>query len=557
MKNKGEVMKKMKLSVKLIGGFLIVGFITLIVGFLGWKGVSQTDEALTEVAVVRLPSVLGLEMMNQAQTAIQRAERSLLIPEFFRDEKEKEHQYKRAEGAWKNAENGWKIYEPLPQTKEEEGIWNNFKPAWDEWKKDHNKVIELVKSGNRDEAFAYSNGKARESLRSAEKLLNDLIELNVRVADEFAKPAMAQADRSKFLSLVGMVLGTAIALVLGVFLSLSITRPIVRITEGLSEGAEQVAAASGQVSSASQQLAEGSSQQAAAIEETSSSLEEMSSMTRQNAQHATEANQLMSEAKQVINQATESMGQLKASMGEISRASEETSKIIKTIDEIAFQTNLLALNAAVEAARAGEAGAGFAVVADEVRNLAMRAAEAAKNTANLIEGTVKRVKEGSDIVGKTSTEFSQVASSAVKMGELVGEITAASQEQAQGIEQINKAVNEMDKVVQQTAANAEESASASEEMNAQAEQLKSYAEELVNLIGGSANASHKSLQQKSAGRRLHSRGVVPNRGKTLPHITKGRKKGNGKELVAYAQGRKDPHPERVIPLEEDGEFSDF
>ncbi len=178
------------------------------------------------------------------------------------------------------------------------------------------------------------------------------------------------------------------------------------------------------------------------------------------------------------------MKELTRSMTEITSASEETGKIIKTIDEIAFQTNLLALNAAVEAARAGEAGAGFAVVADEVRNLALRAAEAAKNTANLIEGTIKKIKNGSDIVGKSNEAFEKVAGGSKKVGELVGEIAAASQEQAQGIEQINKAIAEMDRAVQQNAASAEESASASEEMNAHAEQMQHFVLELVEVIGG-------------------------------------------------------------------------
>jgi methyl-accepting chemotaxis protein len=175
------------------------------------------------------------------------------------------------------------------------------------------------------------------------------------------------------------------------------------------------------------------------------------------------------------------MMDLTESMGQITRASAETQKIVKTIDEIAFQTNLLALNAAVEAARAGEAGAGFAVVADEVRNLAIRAAEAAKNTSALIEDTAKRVQDGSALVAKANTAFSEVAGSASKVGDIVGEIAAASTEQAQGVEQINNAVTEMDKVVQQKA---EESASASEEMNAQAEQMKHMVQGLVILIEG-------------------------------------------------------------------------
>lgn len=482
-------MKNMKLSVKLISGFAVVALITLIVGALGWRGVSRTDEALTEVANVRLPSVLGLEMMNEALTAIQRAERSLLIPELFSDEKEKEHQYKRIEEKFKAAEAGWKIYEPLPQTKEEEGIWNNFKPAWDAWKKDHQKTFELIKTGKRDEAFAFSNGNARKSFNLVQKLLDDLIELNVRVADEFTKPALAQAHKSKLISLAGMILGAIIALSLGVFFSISITRPIIRIMEGLSGGAGQVASASNQVSSASQQLAEGASQQAASLEETTSSLEEMSSMTRQNAEHSAQANSLMADTLGVIAQASESMTQLTVSMNEISRSSEETSKIIRTIDEIAFQTNLLALNAAVEAARAGEAGAGFAVVADEVRNLAMRAAEAAKNTASLIEESIKQIKEGHDLAQKTGSEFSEVASSSTKTGELVAEITSASREQAQGIEQVNRAIGEMDKVVQQNASNAEESAAAAEELNAQAETMKAFVEQLAAVIGGSGIGS--------------------------------------------------------------------
>ena len=273
-----------------------------------------------------------------------------------------------------------------------------------------------------------------------------------------------------------MIIGLIIALVIGViaafFIIRSITGPVNRIIAGLNEGSAQVASASGQVSSSSQSMAEGASQQAASIEETSSSMEEMSSMTKKNAENAGQADNLMKEANTVVAKANQSMGQLTQSMADISKASEETSKIIKTIDEIAFQTNLLALNAAVEAARAGEAGAGFAVVADEVRNLAMRASDAAKNTAALIEGTVKKVKDGSELVATTNSAFSQVAESSAKVGDIVSEIAEASKEQSSGIEQVNIAITEMDKVVQQNAANAEESASASEEMSAQAEQLK-------------------------------------------------------------------------------------
>ena len=323
----------------------------------------------------------------------------------------------------------------------------------------------------------------------AHEILSDTSETVKRGMDETGHGAKESAEalgRASTITIYGQFIALAAGLLLAYFLTRSITRPIFRIIAGLTDGSQEVSSAAGQVSSAAQSLAEGSSEQAASIEETSSSLEEMSSMTRRNADNAQQANSLTNEAKVLVQDANGSMSQLSQSMGEISQASEETSKIIKTIDEIAFQTNLLALNAAVEAARAGEAGAGFAVVADEVRSLAMRAADAAKNTANLIEGTMKKVKDGSDLVTRSNDAFQKVAVSAGKVADLVSEISAASNEQAKGIGQINVAVTELDKLTQQNAANAEESASAAEEMSAQAETMLSNVGELVSMVGSGA-----------------------------------------------------------------------
>lgn len=350
--------------------------------------------------------------------------------------------------------------------------------------------------GNRKSADIYATQTA-PMLSNVQELLGKL--RTIAQKNILTDEAMLNAARG---TKRNVAIVSVIALIAGIGLALLIARGIIKVlsnvTTNLDEGASQVASASGQISSTSQSLAEGASQQAASIEETSSSLEEMSSMTKQNVNNAANAENLGRETSIAVDQSLSSMKQLIESMEEISKASEETSKIVKTIDEIAFQTNLLALNAAVEAARAGEAGAGFAVVADEVRNLAMRAASAAKDTSELIEGTTDKVAQGVTLVEKTSTAFKQVEENIGKVAELIGEITAASKEQSDGIEQINTAVSEMDKITQQNAANAEESASSSEEMNAQASQMKVMVEGLMKLVGTTAHQKLTSYKKNDS-----------------------------------------------------------
>ncbi|MDR1921301.1 MAG: methyl-accepting chemotaxis protein [Candidatus Adiutrix sp.] len=293
------------------------------------------------------------------------------------------------------------------------------------------------------------------------------------------------------LSLIaGVAVALAVSLTIALALTRGITRPVNHLIESLSDGAHDVDRAAGQLSASSNTMAEGATENAASLEETSAALEELSSMTKRNAENAAEANTLMASAAQAVRMADESMEGVIRAMGEISVSGNEIGKIIKTIDEIAFQTNLLALNAAVEAARAGEAGSGFAVVADEVRNLAIRSAEAARNTADLIASTIENINSGSNMVNATAEGFQVVDSQSSKIAELLAAVAEASREQAQGIGQITTAMAEMDKVTQSNAASAEESASAAAQLSQQAGSLLEAVGALDLLVYGRKSAGH-------------------------------------------------------------------
>ncbi len=235
---------------------------------------------------------------------------------------------------------------------------------------------------------------------------------------------------------------------------------------------EQIASGSGQVSDSSQSLSQGATEQASSLEEISASLNQMSAQTATNAENASQANRLAAEAQSAAEKGSSQMQAMVGAMTEINEAGQNISKIIKTIDEIAFQTNLLALNAAVEAARAGQHGKGFAVVAEEVRNLAARSAKAAAETAELIEGSVDKTANGSAIANQTAGALQEIVGGIGKVTDLVGEIAAASTEQAQGVAQINQGVSQIDQVTQQNTASAEECAAAAEELSSQAEQMR-------------------------------------------------------------------------------------
>lgn len=310
-----------------------------------------------------------------------------------------------------------------------------------------------------------------------------LSEIFNRLLKADREAAADQVSTSRWIMLLLAALG-AVVTVVALWIVRGASMTLRQSATELLEGSRQVAAAAGQVASASQSLAQGTSEQAATLEETSSSTTEITAITRRNAENTRSVSGLMTETARRVEDANHNLGEMVQSMKEINTSSEKISKIIRVIDEIAFQTNILALNAAVEAARAGEAGMGFAVVADEVRNLAHRSAQAAKDTADLIEESIAKSNEGNKKLQLVAGSIQQVTGSATQVKVLVDEVDVGSQEQSRGIEQIAAAVTQMETVTQRSAASAEESAAASEELAAQAQALQDIVERMRQLVGG-------------------------------------------------------------------------
>ncbi len=311
-------------------------------------------------------------------------------------------------------------------------------------------------------------------------------EANGALALEISLEAVEEKISSNkwLLAIFFAVEGVIVLVMLYFMIARKITMDLREMASALLSGSDQVASASGDVSSASHSLAEGATEQASTLEQTSASLEQIASQTRSNADNASQANKLAMDTRKQAESGNETMTDMIGAMENINRSSSEIRKIMSVIEEIAFQTNLLALNAAVEAARAGEYGKGFAVVAEEVRNLAQRSATAAKDTSALIEEAVSRTAVGADLAARAGEALGGIVTSIRKITELVADIATASNEQAQGVEQVNSAVSQMDKVTQQNAAAAEQAASASEQLNSQATALEEMVGRLYAIIEG-------------------------------------------------------------------------
>ncbi len=357
---------------------------------------------------------------------------------------------------------------------------------------DENEVFAQASKGDVAGAESYAQQKLYPVVDAVSNASDQIFQKETADATAFSNKSDGVVNAARIFSIVMILLGLLVAgVVIWIVRGIN-TRLRGFITE-LSEGAGQVASAAGQISASSQTLAQGASEQAASLEETSASSEEINSMARKNAENSQDANALVTQSQQKFQETNHSLEAMVRAMSDIKDSSDKVSKIIKVIDEIAFQTNILALNAAVEAARAGEAGMGFAVVADEVRNLAQRSAQAAKDTASLIEESIAKSNDGRAKVDQVTVAIRAISEESVKVKTLVEEVSLGSQEQTRGIEQVAKALTQMEQVTQQSAANAEESAAAAEELTAQASTLMEVVHQLKTMVGGAeAVETHRS-----------------------------------------------------------------
>lgn len=489
---------KIGLSAKLISGFLAVALITLAVGAIGYRGLNAASASIRSLSEESIPSIINIEIMMVRLQAIKAGLRTLTSPYITDDDFKR--QFTNIEKARSDLRAAIAAYEPREKTAEEEGLYRKFLEKIQVVTKDDDVLLQTSRNmregGARPEAYAKTLTElaiSGDNRIRFDECAASLTELLAYVKDYYGttqtKRAIHDSDATIRLVLATIAIGFFAALALGILLSRSVTKPVIKIVDSLSSGADQIGSASSQLSVSAQEIASGATEQASGIEETTSSMEELASMVKQNVENAKEASVLATKTSEVATQGTAHMDRMLVAMADIAKAADEIKSVIDVIDDIAFQTNMLALNAAVEAARAGEAGMGFAVVADEVKNLANRSAASAKETAQMIKTALQKTEEGQTLTNQLAEIFKEIAANSRKSNEMTREVETASRQQDEGIGQVNKAIIQLDTVVQQNASASEETASSAEELQSQVASLHDIVIGLSTLVlGGSASA---------------------------------------------------------------------
>jgi len=474
---------QMTIGKKLFGSFGASIALTLVVGGTSLWLISSLGTSLKKTVNVTARKQLLAANIDMGESDMLAAERGILLRAMLKDPSMVAQYSQDYQGAVSEMKGRLQEMTPLIESEDGRKVIAGIQSDLDTATRFHQEFLQLATSGKEAEAAAFMKEKVIPNLESLSKQAATEKQLTAELMATALKETSEKVTLGNWVTVVMLLLSLTAGVVI-ILAVRQISTSLRKAISDLSEGAGQVASAAGQISSSSQSLAQGASEQAASLEETSSSSEEINSMARKNAENSQSAHALVLQSQQRVEETNHSLETMVTAMSDIKNSSDKVSKIIKVIDEIAFQTNILALNAAVEAARAGEAGMGFAVVADEVRNLAQRCAQAAKDTAALIEESITKSNEGQAKVEHVAVAIHAITEESAKVKTLVDEVSVGSQEQTRGIEQIAKALTQMEQVTQQSAANAEESAAAAEELTAQASTLMEVVHRLSSMVGG-------------------------------------------------------------------------
>jgi methyl-accepting chemotaxis protein len=473
--------------------------LTIILGVVTVFAIGAIQANMQSVAAESLPGIYDAGRMDSRVWELRGSIWKHLATSDAAAKAQVETSIKKADESLREA---FSAYEKKITQPEDRQLFSGLRAPYDRYLAAWEEIAPLSRDGKTQEAWAKYMAVADPAHTDFKTAIRALLDYNHKAGNADAQEVEGTVTQARIWIWLLLVISVIAGSVLAVLVIRSVNRSLSRAIAELAKGAEQTASAASQVAAASQSLAQGSSEQAASLEETSASSEEISSMARKNSENSQTAADLVTQSQQKFVQTNQFLEQTVGAMADINAQSGKISKIIKVIDEIAFQTNILALNAAVEAARAGEAGMGFAVVADEVRNLAQRCAQAAKDTAALIEESIAKSSDGKAKVDQVATSIRAITeeSSHVKM--LVDEVSLGSQEQARGIEQVGKAISQMEQVTQKTAANAEEGAAAAEELTAQSQALNGIVKQLRSMVArGNGAASHSALTRPLTARR--------------------------------------------------------